>query len=219
MVLKEKINLTEETIMTIAFFDVDNQYDFIDRDGRLAVPNAEEIVPNLFALTLTAQEKGIPIFGTVDNHPTNDKEFETYPPHCVTDTEGQRKIVETLLDETMFVPNEPGALTDEELKETLEIQQVILEKQTYDIWDIDDGQPVNLNRLLGEKHVDTVVVYGVAGDICVNAAVEGFIARNYNVYVVEDAIQFLTTGEDEVKMKNKWNDLGVKFINTNLLTL
>jgi len=101
----------------------------------------------------------------------------------------------------------------------LEIQQVILEKQTYDIWDIDDGQPVNLNRLLGEKHVDTVVVYGVAGDICVNAAVEGFIARNYNVYVVEDAIQFLTTGEDEVKMKNKWNDLGVKFINTNLLTL
>ena len=122
--------------MTIAFYDVDTQYDFIDKDGKLAVPDAEQIVPNLFALTLTAQTRGIPVFGTVDAHKENDKEFETYPPHCVNGTPGQDKIVETLLDNNLYVKNDALAFTNEQLKETIEIQQVILEKQTYDIWEI-----------------------------------------------------------------------------------
>ena len=88
------------------FYDVDTQNDFMNKNGALYVPNAENIKPNLENLTKYACEQGIPIFGSVDRHfgtrEYKERELELskwggpFPDHCMDGTEGQRKIRETL---------------------------------------------------------------------------------------------------------------------------
>jgi nicotinamidase-related amidase len=88
------------------FFDVDTQNDFMNRDGALYVPDAELIKPNLKKLTDYAREKNIPILGSVDKHfgteeyKEREKELKRwggpFPDHCITGTEGELKINETV---------------------------------------------------------------------------------------------------------------------------
>ena len=69
------------------FWDVDTQYDFIMPDGKLYVTASEKRLPNLKKLTDYARQRGIPIYGSVDNHQIDDPEIsdtpdfqETFPP-------------------------------------------------------------------------------------------------------------------------------------------
>ncbi|MBI2614538.1 MAG: hypothetical protein HYW52_02435, partial [Gemmatimonadetes bacterium] len=43
----------------LIFWDVDTQYDFMRADGKLYVPDAERIIPNLAQLTGAAHQHGI----------------------------------------------------------------------------------------------------------------------------------------------------------------
>ena len=43
------------------FWDVDTQFDFMHADGKLYVPDAEQIIPRLKQLTDHAHRAGIPI--------------------------------------------------------------------------------------------------------------------------------------------------------------
>jgi len=43
----------------VIFWDVDTQVDFMEPEGKLYVPGAETIIPNLQALTASAAEHGI----------------------------------------------------------------------------------------------------------------------------------------------------------------
>ena len=52
----------------VIFWDVDTQYDFIMPDGKLYVTASEKRLPNLKKLTDHARQRGIPIYGSVDNH-------------------------------------------------------------------------------------------------------------------------------------------------------
>jgi nicotinamidase-related amidase len=72
-------------------------------------------------------------------------------------------------------------------------QQVILEKQTLNVFD--NPNTDDLLKLVGP--VDDVVVYGVVTEICVNLALQGLLERGYPVSLVLDAIQHLEDPKGE----------------------
>ncbi|HHJ53497.1 MAG TPA: isochorismatase family protein, partial [Caldithrix abyssi] len=61
---------------------------------------------------------------------------------------------------------------------------VLFEKQTFDVFS-NPKIDVYLRHLKPER----VVVYGVATDYCVKAAVESLLKRNYRVELLTDAIK------------------------------
>ena len=83
-------------------WDVDTQVDFIDADGKLAVPDAEARVPAMARLVEWARREGIPHVASADDHELTDPEIsespdyaDTFPPHCLRGTHGAEKIAET----------------------------------------------------------------------------------------------------------------------------
>src|SRR5437870_13463167 len=86
----------------VIFWDVDTQYDFMHADGKLYVPEAERIIPNLQRLTHYAHGHGIRIVagadGPVMGHPelSASPAWQTpFPAHCFRGTSGPKKIPET----------------------------------------------------------------------------------------------------------------------------
>src|SRR5205085_6340725 len=89
----------------LLFWDVDTQIDFIQPEGKLYVPGAEEITESLRRLTKAATDVGILIVASTCAHQPGDAEFQQFPPHCLAGTPGQKKIPETLADESYVIPN------------------------------------------------------------------------------------------------------------------
>jgi len=181
--------------MTKIFFDVDTQNDFMNKDGLLYVPGAEDIKPNLKKLADYAIEHDIPIFGSSDcHHGTKyfkDVELELkmwggpFQNHCMDGSKGAERIEET-----------KNSLTEE------------FKKQTYDVFDNNE-----LREKLQKYNVTEAVVYGVATDYCIKAAVTGLQNIGIQCFVVEDAI----SGVSEETTKDAKAEMiiaGAKFIKT-----
>src|SRR5260370_26346021 len=94
----------------VILWDVDTQYDFMKADGKLYVPDAEQITRNLKRLSEFAHGHDIPIVASADDHLPSDPEISatpdwtsTFPPHCLRGTPGQRKIPETTLRDPLGI--------------------------------------------------------------------------------------------------------------------
>ena len=187
-------------------WDVDTQIDFVHADGKLAVPGAEEVVPAMQKLVAAAREAGIPHVASADDHELSDSEiseqpdFETtYPPHCLRGTRGARKIDET--DQLDPVPIGLGPLDEKWLRG----REFLLLKKHFDVF----TNP-NTERLLERLDPDEVILFGVATDVCDDAAIRGLLARGRRVTFVEDAAR----GLDEVRTARclqVWREGGVRF--------
>ena len=187
----------------ICFYDVDTQKDFMDKTGALYVPNAEEIKSLLAVLTEYASANGIQVMGSVDRHYAVDEEMKIFPPHCMDSTEGQKKIPETCAGNKAFIENK--AYSANELKAKMSAQTVYFEKQGVDVF-----SNANANLL---TRFDAAVVYGVATEYCVKAAVLGMRKRGIDVLVVEDAIKGITP-EGEAAAIKEMKAAGARFIKT-----
>jgi nicotinamidase/pyrazinamidase len=163
------------------FVDVDTQFDFMDPNGSLYVPGADRIVPNLKKLIEFADEHYIPVIASVDAHPHDDPEFAQFPPHCVLNTPGQRKIGATVLEPVTVVSELPQLMT------LPGRGSIVLEKRIFSLF----GNQ-NAEKIFKEIGAEKFVVFGVATDYCVRAAVMGLLERGYRVAVVEDAISGVT---------------------------
>ena len=75
---------------------MDAQADFMLPGGKLYVPGAEKIIPNIERLVDAAIEGRSFLVSSGDAHPEGDPEFERFPPHCVSGTPGARIIPEGL---------------------------------------------------------------------------------------------------------------------------
>lgn len=166
----------------LVFVDVDTQVDFMLPEGKLYVPGAEKLLPNLERLMQFAREHGVPVISSADVHSPNDPEFQQFPPHCVQGTPGQQKLPQTLLPQRMVLPNEKRMLPP--VEEFSRCQQWILEKQTLDLF-----TNVNAGWLLEQLSAERYVVYGVATEYCVKIAVLGLLQRGLPVELVVDAIR------------------------------
>jgi nicotinamidase-related amidase len=166
------------------FYDIDTQNDFMNENGALYVPDAESIKPNLRKLIDYARKNGTKIVGSVDAHSENDSEFKFFPPHCVVGTKGQEKFYKEIEGERYF------------------------EKQHYDVFTNPEFEKYLENKKVGEA-----VVYGVATDICVRAAVLGMQKKNVQCYVVEDAIKGIFPDKTKEALEEMLN-AGAKFVRT-----
>ena len=163
----------------LVFVDVDTQRDFLEPDGALPIAGAEAIVPNLARLTACARARGIPVLATACAHTLDEPDPEPFPPHCLVGTPGQDRVAAT---------SWPGGVVlgpDEPLAGDLP-PHLTLQKRRYDCFSHPDA-----DRIVARYGRDrpTFVVYGVATDYCVRAAVLGLRARGHRVAVVADAIR------------------------------
>ena len=191
--------------MTI-LWDVDTQFDFMLPDGKLYVPGAEETVPAMKRLVDAARAAGIVHVASADDHELTDAEISaepdfvtTYPPHCLRGTRGARKIPETDQEDPVPLALEPVP------DRYLEGREFLLLKKNFDVF----TNP-HTERLLERLDPDEIVVFGVATDVCDDAAIRGFLARGLNVRFVEDAARGLD--DDRVAISTAaWREQGVEF--------
>ncbi|MEM2637717.1 MAG: isochorismatase family protein [Candidatus Korarchaeota archaeon] len=207
---------SEVIMATLAFVDIDTQKDFMVSSGALYVPGAESIIPKLRELTEIAKKHKIKILGSVDRHfgdeahKENEKELKRwggpFPDHCMDGSDGQKKIPETSVKKTAYIENRP--YDEKELEKIIKKHDaIILEKQTYNVFS-------NVNAEKVFSFANSYVVYGVATDYCVKAAVLELLKRKKKVYLVVDAIKEVAqeTGKNALK---EMEDLGAIKVDTN----
>ncbi|MFB6346119.1 MAG: cysteine hydrolase family protein [bacterium] len=201
--------------MKTLLWDVDTQKDFIEEDGRLAVDGADSIRENLKKITEHGRKEDLRIWGSADYHTPQDEEIsddpdlkETFPPHCLKDTDGWKRIPETKPEDPLWIDSDPLEAGDLEQRLKDQNSEIYFRKQNFDVF----SNP-NLDKALDQIDAFQVAIYGVTLDVCVNYAVEGFLERDYQVTVIEDA----TRAIDEVKREDllfNWKNLGAQVIGT-----
>jgi len=200
----------------IIFWDVDTQYDFIMPDGKLYVPKAETVIPNLRELTILARQLGIRILGSVDYHLMTDEEISenpdykmTFPPHCLQGTSGQEKVEATRplnplwIDSFKYDPAHLKGLIANHKGE------IIFRKQKFDVFSNPNVIPV-----LELIKPEAIFVYGVALDVCDAYAIDGFLKLGrYEVYIVTDAAKPIYEDRGN-ELLGLWEKSGVKMVST-----
>jgi nicotinamidase/pyrazinamidase len=172
------------------FWEVDVQRDFMLPGGNLYVPGAEKLLPNIRRLTDAARQGRVFLVSHGCFHTADDPEFQTFPPHCVKGTEGAELVPEALTGKVARVPNDATAKVPEDLSQ---FQQILLEKQTLNIF-----ESKHANELLQRLGKDPeFVVFGVVTEYCVSFAAKGLLQRGRRVAVVQDAIETLKKEEGQ----------------------
>ncbi|MHC4182702.1 MAG: cysteine hydrolase family protein [Planctomycetota bacterium] len=187
-----------------AFIDIDTQFDFMNPEGTFYVPNAEDIVDNVEKLFDYAKAHKIKILSSIDAHRIDDPEFQSFPSHCVKDTPGNKKIEATTCKDSIVIENKRQYISETVLNH----EQIIVEKQSFDIFD-----NINVDKVIINLDVSDYVVFGVTTDYCIKAAVLGLIRRGYKVSLVTDAVK-AATQEGETEALNEMRDAGVVFVST-----
>jgi len=190
----------------VVFWEVDAQADFMLPGGKLYVPGAEKLLPNIRRLTDAARQGRIFLVSHGCYHTKNDPEFAIFPPHCVKGTPGANLVPEALTEKVVTVPNEAAASLPPDLSR---YQQILLEKQTLNIFESRHAD--ELVERLG-PNVE-FVVFGVVTEFCVRFAAKGLLERGRRVSVVRDAIETLNS-EDGKRAVAELQALGATFITT-----
>jgi nicotinamidase/pyrazinamidase len=170
------------------FWEVDVQADFMLPGGKLYVPGAERLLPNIRRLTDAARQGRVFLVSHGCFHTPDDPEFKIFPPHCVKGTAGAELVLEALTQKVARVPNDADAKLPEELSQ---YQQILLEKQTLNIFESRHADAL-LQRLGNHPEF---VVFGVVTEYCVSFAAKGLLERGRRVALVQDAIETLQPDE------------------------
>jgi nicotinamidase/pyrazinamidase len=190
----------------VVFWEVDTQADFMLPGGKLYVPGAEQLLPNIQKLTDAARQGHVFLVSHGCYHSKDDPEFETFPPHCIKGTTGAEFVREALTERVLTVTNEATATLPHDLSEH---HQILLEKQTLDIFESQHAEKI-LERLHPRAEF---VVFGVVTEYCVRFAAKGLLERGRRVSVVEDAIETLKAEEGR-RTVAELQGFGAKFITT-----
>ena len=180
--------VAKETTMGVIVVDV--QGDFTKfKNGSLAVEGTDEAyVKGVEDQTKKLKAAGFPIFATQDWHPAKHLSFFSnhpgkkafdvvklhgkdqvlWPPHCVQNTPG----AEILLDKKLFTAI---------VKKGMDPQF-----DSYSGFQDDGGKKTDMNKLLKDKKIKTVIVYGIATDYCVNATALDAAAAGYKVIFIKN---------------------------------
>ena len=199
--------------MTAIFWDVDTQADFMQPDGKLYVPGAEAIAPNLRRLTDHAHARGIRIIASADDHLADHEEISanpdftrTFPPHCLRGSTGQRRIPETTLRDPLVIePDRPLPNL------AAHAGDILFHKHHFDVF----TNP-HVSTVIEALDVREVTLYGVALDVCNRYAVEGLRRRHPQIIVrvVADAVQALDPAKG-AQLLDDWKRQGLIVASTN----
>jgi len=192
-------------------WDVDTQVDFIEPGGKLYVAGAEEARPAIALLVEAARAAGVVHVASCDQHELSDPEISeepdfdsTWPPHCLLGTRGAEKIPETKQLDPLPLPLVP--VPSGILRRLLEGgREVLIPKKQYDPF----TNP-NAEAMLDTLDPEAILLFGVATDICDDAAVRALLRRGRRITFVEDA----SRGVDEARVAactSAWREAGVRF--------
>jgi nicotinamidase/pyrazinamidase len=192
-------------------WDVDTQVDFMEPSGKLYVPGAKDVAHAMEQLVDAARAAKITHVASADDHELTDPEISdtpdlrnTYPPHCLRGTRGAEKILETKQRDPLplaLVPFPPGlvpGLIDGR-------REILLLKKNFDVFTNPNTAP-----LVTALDPDEIIVFGVATDVCDDAAILGFLQRGRRVRFVEDAARGLDDARTAACLAT-WRDRGVEF--------
>jgi nicotinamidase/pyrazinamidase len=199
-------------------WDVDTQVDFMLPDGKLYVPGAEETAPGMARLVAAAREHGLVHVASADDHELTDPEISdepdfrnTFPPHCLRGTRGASKIPETEQDDPLplsHVPFPPGLVPDLVAGR----REILLLKKNFNVFTNPNTDP-----LLDALDPEEVILFGVATDVCDDAAILGLLQRGRRVRFVEDAARGLDEGR-VTACTAVWRERGVVFTTVDEVT-
>lgn len=176
--------------MSVFDIVVDAQNDFMCSIGALYVAGAEEIIPALQTYIATLSSTGV-LF-TYDTHLVGvyetSEEAKEFPIHCVKDTDGWQLAID---------------------RSAAPVPIYTMEKGVFDMWKEPAlyVQPEGQYRLidrdiffreLRRKGVTKVRVTGVAADYCVKWAIDGLVARGFEVEVVKGMTMGIQRGIEQV---------------------
>lgn len=155
--------------MKPAIVVIDMLEDFVN--GGLKCERAQRILGPLGRLLAGARSAGVPVIYSNDAHlPEVDREFEVWGPHAVAGTPGA-EVIEVL---------EP------------EDEDYVVPKRRYSGFFGTD-----LDALLRELNVDTVVLTGLHTNICVRHTAADAFQGGYSVVVPTDAVEAFTEEDHE----------------------
>lgn len=145
-----------------ALIVVDMLNDFIDPDGALYTgPAAREIIPTISGLLETFRKQKETILFLADAHATDDREFESFPPHCVKGTWGSEVIPElTPLSHEPLIP-----------------------KTRYSGF-----YNTSLATILTEQKITAATVVGVCTSICVMDTAGGLANRDIAITIPQNGV-------------------------------
>jgi nicotinamidase/pyrazinamidase len=168
----------------IVLWEVDAQEDFMLPGGKLYVPGAEQIIPNIRTLVEAASSNGALLVSSACAHGENDPEFATFPPHCIKDSKGARVVREGMAKKHVTIPNDSSFELPANI---LDSPQILIEKQMLDVFS--NPHTSTLVNLIGPEA--DFIVFGVVTEYCVKCASQGLLDRGRKVFVVGDAIETL----------------------------
>jgi nicotinamidase/pyrazinamidase len=199
--------------MNTLLWEVDAQADFLLPGGKLYVPQAEKIIPNLNRLVETARHGRSFLISSADAHQPDDPEFREWPPHCVKGTPGAELVPEARAANYLVIPNQHEFALPRDLGA---YQQVILEKNTLDVFDNPNTDALLARLNTADSSLDPgpdFVVFGVVTEYCVHRTADVLLRRGRRVNLVKDAIQSL----DQKKgsgILNEFQSRGARLITT-----
>ena len=169
-------------------WEVDAQADFMLPGGKLYVPGAEKIIPNIKRLVDVARQGHALLISSSCSHMPDDPEFQTFPPHCLRGTPGARIVSEGLAEDISTIPTNAAFELPADL---FNHQQIVIEKQMLDVF----SNP-HTNAIVEKLARDAeFIVFGVVTEYCVGLAAKGLLDRGRKVAIVTDAIETLKADE------------------------
>lgn len=204
---------------------VDVQHDFMTppaEGGRLYVRHLDDpadigatrIIPALVRTVAWLHSHMNAVVYTGDWHADEDREIDrdtpnfrdTYPAHCMgAGSNPDERAGAELID--AIAPHEPVVVIDRDASDATADRAarhaatggtVMIQKREFSVFEGQARTERFLGKLTGELGAaPEIIVCGVATDVCVRLAVEGFLDRGYSVTVVRDAVWGLGLQSDD----------------------
>jgi nicotinamidase/pyrazinamidase len=191
----------------IVLWEVDAQADFMLPGGKLYVPGAEKIIPNIKRLVDAARTGRALLISTSCSHTPDDPEFQIFPPHCLRGTPGARIVPEGLTRDFSTIPTDASFTLPADL---FDHQQIVVEKQALDVFSNPHTDAIVEKLSSGAEFI----VFGVVTEYCVSLAAKGLLDRGRKVALVTDAIETLRADEGNRTIR-ELTALGARLITTN----
>ena len=180
----EKLNLSP---INTAILCVDCQNGFTLRcKNELPVEETtEEWISSINDFLKLIKEKNYKVFASKDNHPKGHLSFKKWPPHCIKNTYGNKLFI-NYVD---FIVKKGSS------KETDSYSAFYEDFKTT---------PNELDTLLKSNNIKNLIIFGLAGDICVLETIKSSIEKGYNTFVIKNFIKSVNKKDiDTILKENK----------------
>lgn len=196
------------------FWEVDAQRDFMLPGGKLYVPGAEKILPNINRLVEAVRQGRVFLISSADAHNPNDPELREWPPHCLKSDPGADLVPEASAANQLIIPNKAKFAVPQN---TSGYRQVILQKNTLDVFDNPNTDAL-LKRFNPADSTafaphSEFAVFGVATEYCVQRTAEGLLRRGQRVAIVTDAVRAIDPDKGRQVLANLHSN-GARLITT-----